>query len=182
MTSRFNYSSHLSRPTWPKGESGVIIGIGYDLPFQTPAGFNADWQGLIPPGQINQLLVMVGKQGTLALADQVSDVDVPFKAAWRIFTGISLPKFVTLTRKTFPGFDAVPKLSRGALVSLVYNRGAKLDGDSRKEMKAIRDHLVASNFAKVCAEFEATKRLWPEAKGFSDRRDEEARMWRKGFA
>ena len=69
VTPRFHYSSHAARPHWPKGDSGVTIGIGYDLRFPTPGNFRADWSGLIPPGQLNQLATLVGWQGSLALAD-----------------------------------------------------------------------------------------------------------------
>lgn len=181
VTSRFHYSSQLARPIWPKGFSGVTIGVGYDLKHQTPAGFRADWTGLIAPGQINQLAALVGKQGSLALADEVSDVEVPFKAAWRVFTAVSLPKFVAVTRKTYPGFNALPKLCRGVLVSLIYNRGADLAGERRTEMKAIKDHIANKKYAKVADELVAMKRLWPDAKGLRDRRDEEAGMWLKGL-
>ncbi len=181
VTSRFHYASHAARPHWPKGDSGVTIGIGYDLRFPTRDSFRAEWSGLIPPGQLNQLDALVGRQGSLALADQVSDLEVPFQAAWKVFTGVSLPKSVAETRTAYPGFDNLNGLCRGVLVSLIYNRGPQMTGDRRREMAAIAGHIKSGNLAAVAAELVTMKRLWPDAKGLRDRRDAEARLWLKGL-
>jgi hypothetical protein len=68
------------------------------------------------------------------------------------------------------------------LASLIYNRGASMDGDRRREMRAIREHLEARALLKVADEIEAMKRLWPNSKGLRDRRDREAALWRNGLS
>lgn len=36
VTGQAYYEKHEARPTWPQGASGVTIGIGYDLGYNTP--------------------------------------------------------------------------------------------------------------------------------------------------
>ena len=51
--SRRLYDIQGARPTWPGGESGVTIGIGYDLGYQT--SFDNDWSGLLTPADMSAL-------------------------------------------------------------------------------------------------------------------------------
>ena len=41
VTSRAHYDAVVTRPDYPGGDSGITIGVGYDLRFET-AGFEAD--------------------------------------------------------------------------------------------------------------------------------------------
>src|SRR5262245_51259355 len=47
VSSRAAYKATYHRPTWPGGESGITIGIGYDLRMQTARQFDTDWHGLL---------------------------------------------------------------------------------------------------------------------------------------
>jgi GH24 family phage-related lysozyme (muramidase) len=84
--------------------------------------------------------------------------------------------------------DQLSPARRTALVSLVYNRGARLEDrearQERREMRAIRDLLAAGRFDEVAAQFEAMTRLWDPAKvaGLIQRRRHEAKLWNEGFA
>lgn len=40
------YVKKLVRPTWPGGDSGVTIGIGYDLGYYSAAQIRSDWASL----------------------------------------------------------------------------------------------------------------------------------------
>ena len=176
------YDRHAAFPHFPGEASGVTIGIGYDLRFHDAAELERDWGAVLSREAMARLKVHVGKKGSKAAVDALRSIQIPFPAAWKVFTAESLPKYVDKTRKAFPGFDGLPPLARGALVSLVYNRGASMDGDKRREMRAIRDHIAAGRFDAVPAEFESMKRLWPGNRGLRTRREKEAALWRKGFA
>ncbi len=74
-------------------------------------------------------------------------------------------------------------------MSLVYNRGARLrDADparqDRLEMRAIQDLLAAGRFDEVADQLDAMSRLWDPAtmRGLIQRRHDEAKLWRSGFA
>ena len=42
VSNRANYDAVVAKPTCPGGDSGITIGVGYDLRFET-ADFEADW-------------------------------------------------------------------------------------------------------------------------------------------
>ena len=64
-------------------------------------------------------------------------------------------------QRAFPGFDELRPNAQAALVSLVFNRGASMIGDGRREMRAIRDRGVpARDYDGIAAEFRAMTRVW----------------------
>jgi len=176
------YDRHVAMPHFPGEASGVTIGVGYDLRFQEPQDFEADWAGTLTPAQMDALRPHLGKKGSAAAVAALSDMRIPFHAAWKVFVKRALPRGIDQTENCYGDLANLPPLCRGALVSLVYNRGTKLSGDSRREMKAIHDHIAAGELDKVAAEFESMKRLWPGSEGLRKRRDKEAAMWREGLA
>lgn len=184
VSNRSHYDAVVTRPCYPGGDSGITIGVGYDLRMESQ--FEADWNALLPEASMVALRPALGSQGTKAMADALQAIAILWDAAWRVFTSVSLPKYVTTTRAAFPGFDSLPPLCRGALVSLVYNRGVRMDdepgSDRRLEMRQIRDALQANNSAAVPGLIRAMKRLWPDARGLRDRRDGEAAMFEEGLS
>jgi hypothetical protein len=175
------YDQHVAMPHFPGEASGVTIGVGYDLRFQEAADFEADWAGILTPAQMDALRPHLGKKGSDAAVAALSNMRIPFHAAWKVFVSRALPRGIAQTARCYGALDSLPPLCRGALVSLVYNRGTKLTGDSRREMQAIHDHLAAGRLDQVAAEFENMKRLWPASEGLRKRRDKEAEMWRRGL-
>lgn len=179
------YDRHAAFPHFPGVKSGVTIGIGYDLRFHDAVDLERDWGGELTMDAIAKLKPHVGKKGSKAAVDALKSIQIPFVSAWRVFIADSLPKYVDKTRKAFPGFDGLPPLAAGMLVSLVYNRGAGMDGDSRREMRAIRDHIAAGDpdsvAKEVAKEIESMTRLWPGNNGLINRRKKEAALWRKAF-
>ena len=62
------------------------------------------------------------------------------------------------------------------MLSLVYNRGASLLGEQRREMAEIARLLRSPepDLEAIARQFESMKRLWPDMKGLRDRRQREA--------
>ena len=185
VSSREFYDSRCARPTWPGLSSGVTIGVGYDLGFQS--NFEVDWAGLLSPQQIAALRPCVGKKGQAA-ADaiaQLSGVVIPWQAAWAAFIRKTLPQEISSTRLAFARTETLPALCLGVLVSLVYNRGPQLTdppgSDARKEMRDIRDAVAAGRFVDVPAALRSMKRIWPEGNGLRDRREREAKLFEEGL-
>lgn len=176
------YDRHVALPHFPGEASGVTIGVGYDLRFQGPADFEADWAETLTPAQMAALRPHLGKKGSRDACRALSHLRIPFPAAWRVFVKRALPRAIEQTERCFGQLDALPPLCRGALVSLVYNRGTDLSGESRREMRAIKQHLAAGRRDAVAGEIESMKRLWPKSDGLRKRRDREAQMWRQGLA
>src|SRR6185503_7631740 len=49
------YERLYRRPIWPGGQSGVTIGIGYDLRFASEDDLNNDWSALLDPAMVATL-------------------------------------------------------------------------------------------------------------------------------
>lgn len=180
VSSETAYARKYQRPIWPGGESGVTIGIGYDLAHQSPATIRRDWAGLLADADIERLAAVSGLAGARARAalGRVADVVVPFEAARKVFYLRSLPKYATSTRGAYPGVEALPADAQAGLLSLVYNRGAGKEGDRRREMAAIEPLVAARDLPGVAAQIRAMKRLWDPRvlPGLIDRREKEAQL------
>ena len=89
-----------------------------------------------------------------------------------------------MTKKIYPNMDLLNEDTQGALVSMVYNRGNKLEGDSRLEMRAIVDLIALQDYEGIAEQIEKSKRLW-ENKGLDGlvvRRESEADLVRDSMA
>ena len=176
-----------SRPVWPGGASGVTIGVGYDLGYQS--AFEADWAGLLTASQMTALKQWLGIRGQDAAAGPaaLAGIAIPWSAAWTVFIGRSLPQGVADTRNAFFRSSEMPRLCLGVLVSLVYNRGTSMTDSvnnpgNRQEMRDIRDAIANGRFSEVPVSLRAMKRLWLEPNGLRDRREREAKLFEIGLA
>jgi hypothetical protein len=182
---RENYEARLSHPMWFEGPSGVTIGMGYDLGYTTEDQFRKDWSSTLPAAVIDRLASTAGIKGAPArdLAAKLSDISVRWEDALAVFGGTVVPRWVGMLDRALPNAKELPPDSFGALVSLIYNRGAsfKSQGDRFKEMRAIAELADSRNFALIPEQIRGMKRLWPEMKGLQERRELEAKLFEKGL-
>lgn len=180
ISSKTYYAQKLERPTWPGGASGVTIGIGYDLGYNTKAKITADWGNRLSPADLAALLTSAGKTGAAARAmiPGLRHVKVPLADATAVFEANTLPRYAGDTRRAYPGVEALPADAQGALLSLVFNRGSAMSGDRRREMRAIKALVTARDLRGIAAQIVAMKRLWNarELPGLHKRRDAEAKL------
>ena len=177
------YRKFLSNPVYPGGSSGVTIGIGYDLGYNSRTQIEKDWRGHLPDLSLEKLLVVAGLKGDTAkqaLAG-VADIDIPLTAAEQVFYHATLPRYAAMTRKAYPGVEALFADAQSAMLSLVFNRGTKMSGSHRKEMKALKALVVAQDYAGMAAEILAMQRLWigKGLDGLLKRREDEAGLIRQ---
>lgn len=187
ISGRSNYEKTLHRPTWPGAASGVTIGIGYDVGYNTPSQVRQDWgERSLPDAHLESLTRAAGVKGEKArsLAKSLNYISIPWDKAKAVFEQCTLPRFAKLTAETFPGVDKLHPHIQGALLSLIFNRGNSLNGDRRREMRAIREHIIAGRIDRIPAEFRKMKRLWEgqNLKGLLVRRDAEADLVELGLA
>lgn len=174
------YNNHgLKSPIWPGAASGVTIGVGYDLGYNSAATIRSDWEAQLDNATVTRLCTVAGKTGQTAKAalSSVKDIVVPWPAALAVYEAVTIPKFVDQTRTAFPGYDNLDPNCQGALVSLVFNRGGSMKGDRRIEMRAIRDLVPQKDYAGIADQLRKMKRLWKGTdieKGMNRRRDAEA--------
>jgi hypothetical protein len=178
------YEQKYRRPIWPQGESGVTIGIGYDLGHVSKEELESDWgPHLEEPARaaLRGALGVSGKPAEQLARNLASQVDIPYAAAEQVFHVHTLPRYAARTQRAFKGVEKLPADAQGALLSLVYNRGADLKGERRTEMAEISRILLddkGDKLERIAVQFESMRRLWPTVKGLRDRRSSEAALVR----
>lgn len=174
------YNRYLKKPCWPKGASGVTVGVGYDLGYNSSSQFQKDWGGKIGDSDFNRLKKCLGYKGSAASkkVSSVADIEIPWEAALNVFKLNTIPRFVAITLRAFPGADALHPDAFGALVSLVFNRGGSVKGSRRVEMARIRDLVPSKNYDAIAQEIRSMKRIWAGKglDGLLRRRDKEAAL------
>ncbi len=180
ISSAAYYRKSLRHPAWPGGESGVTIGIGYDLGFHSQSQINRDWKGKIADVDLEQLKGVAGLKAKKAKAvlHTLSAIEIPLSAASQVHYQATLPVYAEKTKKAYPGVELLPADAQSMLLSLVFNRGTRMSGSSRREMKAIQPLVVTKDLDGIAKEIRAMKRLWSIDKlpGLHKRRDAEANM------
>lgn len=187
VSSEQTYTQKYRHPVWPRGASGVTVGIGYDVGYATHNSLHADFDGAIPPAMVTALERAVGVTGAPAapLAQELAtSVDVPWQAAISVHRAKVLPRWVGIVERALPNTASLGPDALGALVSLTYNRGASFGkaGDRYEEMRNIKAHMAASRFSAIPGDIRAMKRLWPDVPGLQKRREREAVLFEKGLA
>jgi hypothetical protein len=174
------YNRYLKKPCWPKGASGVTVGVGYDLGYNSSSQFHKDWGGKISDSDFDRLKKCLGYKGSAASkkVSSVADIEIPWESALNVFKLNTIPRFVAITLRAFPGADALHPDAFGALVSLVFNRGGSVKGSRRVEMARIRDLVPSKNYDAIAQEIRSMKRIWAGKglDGLLRRRDKEAAL------
>jgi hypothetical protein len=193
VSSEAAYKRDYYRPTWPKGASGVTIGIGYDVGYVTPAELAADWQGILSETELSQLSKACGitKEAAAALLSRMQSVSINWDDAIKEYYNETQPRYVGLTEASLSNTNELRPESLGALVSLVYNRGASFSISESKdrtgrfqEMRNIKDHMANKAYDRIPGEFRSMKRLWEgqrDMRGLLLRRDAEAALFAYGL-
>lgn len=171
------------QPEWPGEQSGVTIGIGWDLG-HTPATETARaWGPHLPQSTVAALVGVSGRKGAEAKAilPHVRHLSIPWEAALSVFEEVTIPTWFLRTLRIYPQVQAIPGDCAAALVSLVFNRGPSLSGERRSEMLRIQELLRVNELGQIPDQFRAMKRLWPNSRGLRRRRDEEADLFQAGL-
>ncbi len=190
------YDLVAKAPHYPGESSGITIGVGFDLRYQSRDTFETNWSAYLTSSVINELIYDIGRRGTKKRVAELKSmgIEIPFTIAWNVFLNHTLPNYYDLTQTIYPSLPDLPMLCSSALVSLVYNRGASLSGSRRKEMKSIQSILEKASdgslnnserkqiLLDIENEFVQMRRLWPLNTGLGKRRQEEANLWRRGLA
>ncbi len=160
-------------PSYPGGASGVTYGHGYDLGYNTREQIKKDWGGLVNGNVLAFMFSCSGRTGEAAkrmITTQTKTLKVSKEAATKVLTEITLPRFEQIAKDKYTGFDNLPKDAQGAIVSLVYNRGASwgTEGqnswDKRKEMRELAPLIQDGNLKGIADKIKEMSRLW-EGKG-----------------
>jgi len=174
------YKKRLQKPIWPGGASGVTVGIGYDLGYHRDYHIRRDWSPFVSDSDLQKLISVAGKKSKDAKAQlsKLKHIRIPYDVAAKVFSDSTLPRYAKATRKTYKGIDKCVPDVQSAILSLVYNRGTRLSGSKRKEMKAIQALIKQQKYDEIGDQIISMKRLWENTglKGLLKRRDDEAKL------
>ena len=184
------YEQRYRRPEWPGERSGPTIGIGYDLGQTDQRTIREDWQGRVPDAMLQAMLRCSGCNGEAgrAMTYQVKHlIDIPWDLAKAVFDERVLPRWEARLDAALPSAKKLSPDSRGALLSLIFNRGTSFNmggepGDRYHEMRNIKALMRRGEYSKIPGEFRNMKRLWPNSAGLRKRRDAEAKLFEKGLS
>lgn len=189
VSSRAWYERQLTHPVWPKGQSGLTIGIGYDVGYVDQPTLEADWTSALTDAMMDLLrpACLVRGQAAVPFVKAAEMVAVDWNTAMQVFLNTSLPEFVATTEHALSNTDELHPDCLGALASLTYNRGPsyKSSGPRYAEMRAIRAHMASRNFQRIPTEMRAMTRIWagdPSLRGVVLRREAEALLFERGLA
>jgi GH24 family phage-related lysozyme (muramidase) len=166
------------RPAWPEGASGVTIGIGYDCGYYKPDIIRHDWNAIHERERLAAISGITGKKARDRIPG-LRDIFIPTDTGTNVFDSVDTPREYDNCKRAFPGFEYLKPSAQGAIISLGYNRGYGFSGDSRKEMRAIRDLVPKKDYRGIASQIRAMKRIWRGTaiqNGMNRRRDAEARM------
>lgn len=174
---------YYPQPEWPGESSGVTIGIGWDLGMTPATETTRAWAPHLPASTLAALVGVSGRTGEAAqtVLPYVRHLTIPWAAAMAVFEDVTLPTWYLRTLRIYPQAEELPGDCTAALVSLVFNRGAALSGDRRREMVAIQSLLKTGKFSEIPNQFRKMTRLWPNSKGLRRRREEEADLFEAGL-
>jgi hypothetical protein len=177
------YNKYLTHPTWPGGYSGLTLGIGIDCGYYTSNEL-ANMFSFLNADQLDVIKNASGKTGEAGRAYVKSEavknanITITWDEAIKIFDNVTWSKYARLAERAFPGLDQLCDNAYGAIVSLVFNRGTSMNGDSRLEMRNIRVLVPKKDYKGIAEEIRKMKRVW-EGKGLDGliaRREAEAKL------
>jgi hypothetical protein len=170
-------------PEWPGEQSGITIGVGWDLGHTSATETSRAWAPHLDAATLALLVSVSGRKGTDAqqVLPHVRHLNVPWTAAMAVFEKVTLPTWYMRTLRIYPQMVDLQGDCAAALVSLVFNRGASLSGDRRKEMVEIQWLLRTGELAGIPGAFRQMTRLWPNSVGLRRRRNEEADLFAAGL-
>lgn len=167
-------------PGCPAAFSGPTIGVGYDLGQQFEHHIRADWSSH-PYVDALALAAGVRRHDAVFLTKDLREfVTTDYDYAVETFVNTSLVTYTNRARRCFgPDFERQNEFVRGALVSLVYNRGCpKAQIDRGREYRTIIQTCLPSTDAQCTADqIRAMSRIWvgsPIQRGMTNRRNAEA--------
>jgi GH24 family phage-related lysozyme (muramidase) len=186
VSGRSSYDQHFSHPYWAGGNSGLTIGIGYDLGYVTADVLRDDWAGVLTAPDIQRLASLIGirAQDAKDKLASVQDISIQFTDAQAVLSK-QLARYAKTLDTLLPNARELPPDCYGAIVSLVYNRGPSFtaEGDRYTEMRNIKDLMEKRDFASIPAQIRSMKRLYTDrfAVNLQKRRELEAKLFEQGL-
>lgn len=177
VSSKAYFNKYLLRPVVPEAFSGITVGIGFDFGYHTQEEIFEAWSDIMSPINMSKLYLIAGLKAEKARAalHYVSAIKFDWDACYYVFENFSLQRSAQSLASVFIGVEKLRYKAQGAMLSLVYNRGAAITGERRFEMgvicKAINRSYV--NYDVIALQIRQMKKYWT-LPGLISRREWEA--------
>lgn len=185
------------RPVWPGYSSGITVGCGFDLGYHTRADFLQQWSANLPKAALERLVQAVGFRTTdpgrsdkvvraKELVQRLADIEIGWNVAITQFDEHKLPRLVGQLERALPNLDRLHPHGYGALLSLVFNRGAPFRSPDPRYAEMVEIHRLMAKgtvdaFAGVSAQLRSMKRIWGAESSLAKRREGEAQLFELGL-
>jgi hypothetical protein len=175
------HEGYAARPEAPDARySGISGGLGYDWSTVAPYVSVEDWRALPAPApkRLADTHPYTGRKAQAHLPE-VHDIRLPQPVGYAVFNLIDVPRFYSLCKRTYPGFEELRVNARDAILSLVYNRGSGFVGDNRREMRELKPLIAAKDYVGMADAVRRMKRVWTGTSiqhEMYSRREDEARL------
>lgn len=185
VTSQQVYDARYQRPIWPRGQSGITWGVGYDGGHQSALTIQREWAAHPASHRLSTTAGLTGAAARDALP-RYRDIIVTWAQAIHVLDAYSIPRYEALARQAYGRHFFEQSLEvRAALTSETYNRGPGMSGPRRVERRHIRDVCLPSRDAQCVAEqLELSCRVWADdpvnGPGLCNRRRAEAAIALRG--
>lgn len=154
------YNRYLRSPSYVSAESGITIGIGYDLRYNTKAQIAKDWS-MLDKSVITRLQSVSGKKGTRSLETSLKSIVIPYDVALDVFKNNTIPRFADLTVKAYPGVETLHPHLQGANLSWVFNRGQGISPTSARDReKRLIRRDTPDNYERLPGHYAASVWVW----------------------
>jgi len=161
-------------PYWPKGLSGITIGVGWDLGHHSRDELRKTWAEL-GQDKLTALEAAVGLKGQAAgaISQRLQTIEIPRDLSMRVLVRSLNEYYCPFVIQLFPGLEKLPTEVQVVFVSLVFNRGASMghepdwrtakEVDARWEIREMRADVERENIFGIYIHLGTMKRLWEKS-------------------
>lgn len=175
------YTAKYQGPIYPGGASGPTVGVGYDLGHAMSSVILRDWERSPHAVRMATAAGVFGPKLSPAWVKRHADIAIEWGLARQVFDQTNLLAHCRIAERAFgKGLNKLAPACKGAVVSVVFNRGGSMKGDSRREMRTIRDVcLVTGDESCVADQIRSMARINKGTsieRGITRRRNQEAAL------
>lgn len=175
VSSEAEYRKRYIMPVYPGAESGITVGIGYDLGYHTKQEITEDWGQYLSASETLFLAGYAGLKGARA-KEEFKRMDVAPAIQYQIAEWVFMRELGNTAKKAvaaYPGLELLRPHAAGAIVSLVFNRGTAKTGAKRAEMGALEAYIKVKGYNGMAILIKKMVKYWdgiPNVPGEEEKR------------
>lgn len=142
------YGRNFANLIWPGGSSGITGGIGWDFGTQNASTILRVWNNHEERKRLVQLAGIMGAKAK-AILPKYRDIVIPYWMAIEVYDSDTIPRYYQQMVRAWPKVVDLDPVAQGALLSIVFNRGPGMVGDSRVDMRSIARAIPSKDYKEI---------------------------------